>query len=87
MYVFIYLLSFSFLFWGGAHRGICIYIYIYTSVDLCISMHRELWIRSRVDPVVTLSVNRFVKCFVMYFDLRLVFPRVDLFRKAVEGGQ
>ena len=51
-------------------------------MDLCISMHRELWIRSRVDPVVTLSVNRFVKCFVMYFDLRLVFPRVDLFRKA-----
>ena len=55
-------------------------------MDLCISMHRELWIRSRVDPVVMLSVNRFVKCFVMYFDLRLVFPREDLFRKAVEGG-
>ena len=45
-------------------------------------MHRELWIRSRIDLAIVLSVRRFVKCFVMYFDLRLVFPRLDLFRKA-----
>ena len=52
---------------------IYIYIYIYTSVDLCISMHRELWIRSCSDLAVELSVRRFVKCFVMYLDLGFVF--------------
>ena len=32
-------------------------LYIYTSVDLCISMHRALWIRSCVDLSVVLSVS------------------------------
>ena len=39
---------------------IYIYIYIYTSVDLCISMHRILWIRSCRDLAVVLSVMWFV---------------------------
>ena len=42
-------------------------------MDLCISMHRELWIRSCVDFSVVMSVRRFVKCFVKYFDLGFVF--------------
>ena len=31
------------------------YIYIYTSVDLCISMHRALWIKSYRDLALVLS--------------------------------
>ena len=50
-----------------------LYIYIYTSVDLCISMHRELWIRSCSDVAAELSVRRSVQCFVMYIDLGFVF--------------
>ena len=41
------------------------YIYIYTSVDLCISMHRESRISSCSEPVVVLSAKLFVMCFVM----------------------
>ena len=51
-----------------------IYIYIYTSVDLCISMHRELWIRSCVDLAAAMPVTWFVKCLVRCFDLSFVFP-------------
>ena len=53
---------------------IYIYIYIYTSADLCISMHRELWVRSCVDLAVVMPVTRFVKCFVWCFDSSFVFP-------------
>ena len=39
----------------------CIYIYIYThiytSVDLCISMHRVLWIRSCRDLAIVRSIQ------------------------------
>ena len=50
------------------------YIYIYTSVALCISMHRELWIRSCVDIAAVMPVMRFVKCFVLCFDSSFLFP-------------
>ena len=63
MYIYIYV-----------YMYMCIYVYMYTSVDLCISMHRGLWMESHVDLAVMLSVSRFVKYLVMYFYLRLVFP-------------
>ena len=53
--------------------SLSIYIYIYTSVDLCISMHKAMWIRSCGDIANVLYVMWLVVCFVVLFVLCLVF--------------
>ena len=47
---------------------IYIYVYIYTRVDLCIYMHRALWIRSCIDLAVVLAISdwSYMFCHVFY---------------------
>ena len=51
------LLSFPVLANTGVNISTYIYIYIYTSVDLCISMHRAMWIKLYRHHAVMLSVG------------------------------